>query len=110
MVAPCMRDRVLLHLEGIANTDLLGIRMLGEELIIVTATATDTMTMHVENDARNKHEVNRTVISESLRLRHTQTTFLHHILAVVGTNLHRVTMGNRENKRFLTGILGEQRT
>ena len=105
-----MRNAVFLHLEGIADTPLLGIRMLGEKLIIVTTSATDTMTMHVEHDARNKHEVNRTVIGRSLRLRHTLATFLHHILAIVGTNLHRVTMGNRENKRFLTGILGEQRT
>ena len=84
--------------------------LVSKELIIVPSTTTDTVTMLVKHNALNKNDINRTCIGLGLRLRHTITPLTHHVLAVIGTNLHRVTMGNREKKCFLVSVLSEQRT
>ena len=57
-----MRDIVFLELERVADTDLLRRQVLRQELIVITAAATDTMTMLVKHDTGNKNQINRTVI------------------------------------------------
>ena len=83
-----MRDFVLLKLEGIADTYLLGMKMPRQELVIISSSTADTVTMMVKHDARNKNQIDSTLIGRSLRFRHTKVALAHHILAVIRTNLH----------------------
>lgn len=92
-----MRNRVFLELEGIANADLLRVKMMHAQiLIVVSTTSTDTVTMLVKDDTGNDDQIDRTIPGLRLRFRNTHATFTHHILSVIGTDLHRVTMGDRE--------------
>ena len=84
--------------------------LVSKESVIVSAATTDTVTMLVKHNARNKDNINRTRIGIRLRLRNTVTSLTHHILAVIRTNLHRATMGNRKKKCFLVSVLGNERT
>ena len=107
MIAEEMRDIVFLELERVADTDLLRRQVLRQELIVITAAATDTVTMVVKHHAGDKHQVDRTFPSRRLGFGNAQTTLTHHVLAVIGTDLHRITMGDREKESFLILILGE---
>ena len=68
---------------------------LTQEAIIIARSATDTVTMLIKDHTGNDDQIDMPVIRRRLRLRYTHTTATHHILSVIRTNLHRVTMGNR---------------
>ena len=107
MIEQTVRNSVFLQLEGIANTDLLRRELFTQETIVITAAPTDTMAMLIKDHTGHQDDINRTAPSRSLRLRHTVTTLTHHILSVIRTDLHRVAMGDRKKKCFLTLILSE---
>ena len=67
--------------------------LLGQELIVVTTSATDTMAMLIKDHAWNENQINRTFPGIRLGLRNAQTAFTHHVLAIIRTHLHRAAMG-----------------
>ena len=86
----------MLQLEIKADTHLKRLFVPAQELIVVTATATDTMTLGVEHHALHQNLVNLACICLALWLRHPHTPPMEHLLALITAHLHVMTMGNRQ--------------
>lgn len=93
-----MRDIMFLQLERIAYSDLFGMQLTRQESIVVASSAAYTMAMLVKHHSWHDDQINLPMVGLRLRLRNAQTPFAHHVLAVIRTNLHRVTMGYRQQK------------
>ena len=105
-----MRDSLVLELEVVADAHMERTGVAAQELIVVAATATNTVALMIKGYAGHEDHINMPTIALGLGFGNAEVTMTHHVLAVVGAHLHIVAMGDRQQHDLLVVILLQERT